>query len=71
MTAKELTDIINMTIEAVEKSKAGPVFAEKDGQIVWHTFGKDTFIAILQCVVPRPLMEMQASVAEPKEPWQQ
>ena len=73
LTNKELRNIINMAWDAVDASKAGPVYSTTtlgmDGKPAANIVGLQTFQSVLQCILPKGVVTH--NVQRDKEPWQQ
>lgn len=71
MTSDELSKMIDLAVDAVDKSKVGPFFvAMPEGKPGISNHAWDTFRIVLNCICPKAMTgEMQ--IKEPKEPWNQ
>lgn len=53
LTRNELIAIINMTYDAVNMSKAGPIFEDnEDGSRVLQSVGYNTYLYAIQKIIP-------------------
>jgi hypothetical protein len=68
MKSNEITFLINEIYDSVEKSKVGKIMEMKGEQLYIHQIGFQTFITLLNNLVPKVAL---AEIKEPKEPWQE
>jgi len=67
LTPEQITEIINKVFEAVDKSKVGPIYMNKEKTDINYV-AYQTYLAAIHFNIPARLV---SQVIEPRESWQQ